>query len=382
MLTFNSFASMSSGMRYSQWKAMWAITKASLQGIKRSPSAIVFSFAFPFVFILAFGFMGGAGKPVYRIAIAPDSDTANDLFTAISHAEEIRIIRFPDQASLDRELAKGKLAGILTISQAIDDTISPYLVSLKSTTASNDKWPQLRSFLNAKMNELSDSKFPDRPRYAMLDFDYARDIKNIREYKSIDFILPGMLGFSLLSAGIFGVAFMFFSLRNQLVLKRFFATPVSRTGIILGEGISRVIFQMTTAVVIIGFGNLFFGFTLVHGWVTFIQMLCLCFIGLVIFMGCGFIVSGVAKNESTIPPIANIFTLPQFLLGGTFFSAEAFPKWLQPISRALPLTHFNNALRSIAFEGQNLWDIRTEIGILLLWGVVVYFVAIRVFRWE
>ena len=99
-------------------------------------------------------------------------------------------------------------------------------------------------------------------------------------------------------------------------------------------------------------------------------------------MGCGFIVSGVAKNESTIPPIANIFTLPQFLLGGTFFPVDAFPKWLQPISKALPLTHFNNALRSIAFEGQNLWDIRTEIGVLMLWGIAVYIIAVKVFRWE
>ena len=205
---------------------------------------------------------------------------------------------------------------------------------------------------------------------------------SIREYKSIDFILPGMLGFSLLSAGIFSVAFMFYSLRQQLVLKRFFATPVSRTGIILGEGISRVIFQLTTAVVIIGVGYLFFGFTLVNGWIPFLQMLTLCFIGLIIFRGCGFIVSGIAKNESTIPPIANIFTLPQFLLGGTFFSSDAFPKWLQPISRALPLTHFNNALRSIAFEGQSLWQVRNEIGVLLLWGVVVYFVAVKVFKWE
>ena len=381
MNTFNSFAQRIFQMKYSQWKAMWAITIASLQGIRRSPSAIVFSFAFPLIFILAFGFMGGAGRQVYRIAISPDSDTLNELYAAISHAESIRIVHFSDQASLDSEMKKGKLAGILSIGKTSDST-GMYSVSLKSTTASNDKWPQLRSFLMAEINEVSDRKFPGRARYALLDFDPARDIASIREYKSIDFILPGMLGFSLLSAGIFGVAFMFYSLRQQLVLKRFFATPVSRTGIILGEGISRVIFQLTTAVVIIGVGYLFFGFTLVHGWLTFLQMLCLCFIGLVIFMGCGFIVSGIAKNESTIPPIANIFTLPQFLLGGTFFSPDAFPKWLQPISRALPLTHFNNALRSIAFEGQSLWDIRAEICILCIWGIVIYIAAIKLFRWE
>jgi ABC-2 type transport system permease protein len=70
------------------------------------------------------------------------------------------------------------------------------------------------------------------------------------------------------------------------------------------------------------------------------------------------------------------------LLGGTFFSIDAFPKWLQPISRAMPLTHLNDAMRSVAFEGHNLWDVKGEIGILLLWTVGVYFVATKVFKWE
>jgi ABC-2 type transport system permease protein len=175
---------------------------------------------------------------------------------------------------------------------------------------------------------------------------------------------------------------MFFNLRNTLVLKRFFATPISRTYIILGEGLARVLFQMLTAIVIIGAGNLIFGFTLIHGFTTLLEMLVLSFIGLVVFMGLGFIVSGLATSDSTIPPFANLLTLPQFLLGGTFFSVDVFPKWLQPISRALPLTHLNTAMRAVAFEGRNLWDVKSEIGILLLWGVIVYAVAVKVFKWE
>jgi ABC-2 type transport system permease protein len=112
------------------------------------------------------------------------------------------------------------------------------------------------------------------------------------------------------------------------------------------------------------------------------EMLVLSFIGLMLFMGFGFIVSGLAKSDSSIPPFANLITLPQFLLSGTFFSVDAFPKWLQPISKALPLTHLNTAMRSVAFEGQNLWDVRMEIGVLILWAVVVYAIAIKVFKWE
>ena len=166
------------------------------------------------------------------------------------------------------------------------------------------------------------------------------------------------------------------------MLKRFFATPINKTYIILGEGLSRVIFQLITAVVIILVGYFCFGFTLVHHFRTFFDMMFLSFIGLVVFMGFGFIVSGVAKNDSTIPPFANLITLPQFLLGGTFFSAESFPKWLQPISKALPLTHLNTALREVAFEGQSLWQVKSEIGILILWGILAYAIAVKVFKWE
>ncbi len=152
--------------------------------------------------------------------------------------------------------------------------------------------------------------------------------------------------------------------------------------IVLGEALSRVLFQMITAVVIIGVGYFFFGFTLVHGFITVLQMLFLSFIGLLVFMGFGFIISSVAKTDSSIAPFANLITLPQFLLAGTFFSIAAFPKWLQPISKALPLTYLNDAMRAVAFEGANLWDVRTQIGILIIWGIFVYAVAIKVFRWE
>jgi ABC-2 type transport system permease protein len=105
-------------------------------------------------------------------------------------------------------------------------------------------------------------------------------------------------------------------------------------------------------------------------------------LGLVVFMGFGFAVSGIAKNESAVPPIANIITLPQFLLSGTFFSISAFPSWLQPICKVLPLTFLNDAMRKVAFEGAGLLSVSHQIGIIALWGIAVYALAVKVFKWE
>jgi ABC-2 type transport system permease protein len=219
---------------------------------------------------------------------------------------------------------------------------------------------------------------PNRPVYAFME---SVEVPG-RVYRTIDFVLPGQLGFSLLSAGVFGVAFLFYNLRQTLVLKRFFATPVSRPTIIIGEGLGRVVFQLLTAVVILSVGHFAFDFTLVNGWTTFSEMLLLSLLGLVVFMGFGFIVSGLARSESAIPPFSNLVTLPQFLLAGTFFPVENFPTWLQPVCRVLPLTHLNEAMRNIAFEGAHITDCGREIGYLALWGVAVYAIAVRVFRWE
>lgn len=369
--------------KYSQVKAMLAITKASLRAIFRSPSAVIFSFVFPFIFILVFGFIGNnGGTPVYKVVIDKESDTTNVFFDSLKTSSRLRIMYFSSDKELRKELVKGKIAGIIKITKTGVEYPS-YEYALKSTTASNDKWPQVLPILNNIATTISDARYPGRPTFAAgKKMNYLIDIEQIREYKTIDFILPGQLGFSLLSSGVFGVAFMFFNLRNTLVLKRFFATPITRTFIVLGEGFARIIFQMITAIVIILAGYFLFGFTLINGVETLFEMLLLSFLGLLVFMGFGFIVSGLAKNDSTIPPFANLITLPQFLLGGTFFGVEAFPKWLQPLSKALPLTHLNTAMRAVAFEGQSLWDVKNEIGILLLWGVLVYIIAVKVFKWE
>jgi ABC-2 type transport system permease protein len=371
-------------MKYSQVKAMFAITKASFRSITRNPSAIIFSFVFPFIFILVFGFIGGgSGMQSFNIVMAKNADTTNVLYTALKNNPTIKFKKFETEEALKIAQQKGRVAAVINIVKNKDSLI-PFTVKMFTTNSSDDQWPQVQAIINTTINKVSDNVYKGRLAYANFNFDAKNkeDRAEIRQYKTIDFILPGQLGFSLLSAGVFGVAFSFFNLRNQLILKRFFATPISKAHIILGECLSRVIFQMITSVVIILVGKYFFEFTLVNGFITFLNMLLLSFIGLLVFMGFGFIVSGLAKSDSTIPPFANLITLPQFLLGGTFFSIDNFPKWLQPISKALPLTHLNTAMRAIAFEGQSLWEVKNEIGILLLWALVVYAVAIKVFKWE
>lgn len=365
--------------RYNQVAAMLAITKASLRAILRSPTTVIFSIFFPLVFILVFGFIGNSSGTSYRIILDKNSDTANTFIDSLKSLKNVKFLTGRDSSEIQSELIKGRITGILNVRKtSIADTNYEYSIHFQSTSASANQYTTFLPLLENIINKIDKVKYKDQQTFAQI----VPEIQIVREYRTIDFILPGQLGFSLLSAGIFGVAFLFFSLRQQLVLKRFYATPIKRGYILLGEGISRVIFQMVTAIVIIAIGYYAFHFTLVNGWLTFLEIMILCFVALLVFMGFGFIISGIAKNESLIPLLANIVTLPQFLLAGTFFPIDVFPNWLQPISLSMPLTYFNDAMRLIAFEGAHLPDCWSQLLVLLGWGILVYGVAIKTFKWE
>lgn len=369
---------MSQKPQYSNLQALMALTRASLQSTLKSPSAIVFTVAFPMVFILVFGFLGGSS--IFSVGVAPSSssDTTNTLYKALKENSALTWVEMNEEKTAEKLLSEGDIAAVIDIQPQPAGVEPRYKVSLRSATSQADKLEQLKTIITNTLQN-TDPEIKERTEKLA---DIEVEMSSIREFKAIDFILPGQLGFSLLAGSIFGTAFIFYSLRETLVLKRFFATPVRREVIVVSEGIARMVFQLLGAIVIIAAGYFIFDYTLVNGFVTFLEMVLLCALGILVFMGFGFIISGITKSQSTIPPLSNMVTLPQFLLAGTFFPIDVFPGWLQPFCRMLPLTYMNDALRKVAFDDASLWDIRVDVLVLVGWGVVLYAIAGRVFKWE
>jgi ABC-2 type transport system permease protein len=250
-------------------------------------------------------------------------------------------------------------------------------VHFRYSSANQREIPQFQGILQSIINGLNQVMNP-RPDIATVS---SEEVK-ARIYKRIDFLLPGMIGFSLIGASVFGVAFLFFNLRETLVLKRMYASPVKKAYIVIGESLARLIYQLATVVVLILVGKFFYDFTLSNGLITFLELMVISVIALLVFMGFGFIISSVSKNQNVIPIYANLFMFPQYFLSGTFFPKGALPKSIQWLVEILPLTAVNDSLRKVAFEGSHLTGCWKQIGILGIWGVIVYAVAIKVFRWE
>lgn len=362
---------------YSNAQAMRSLIKASLQAILKTPSAIFFAFAFPLVFILVFGFMGGGSSFSIKVAAAPGSDTTNQLYATL---HKVQVLKWSDKdsATVKKLLKDGDIVATLAIEPQPIGSKPEYKIVINAASSEVDKAEQLKSILSGII-QMQDPEIKKREEaIAAINL----KVSAVRDYKTIDFILPGQLSFSLLASGVFGTAFVFFNLRQTLVLKRFFATPVRKEIIVVSEGIARMLFQLVSVIVIISLGYFVFGFTLSNGLITFVNMFLICALSILIFMGFGFIVGSVSKSDATIPIVSNLIVMPQMLLSGTFFSIDNFPHWMQPFCRALPLSFLNDALRKMSFDGANLWTVKMDVVALLIWGVVIYAVAGKTFKWE
>lgn len=357
---------------------MLAVTKASLISTFRSPQAIFFSLFFPIVLIWIFGALSGNSSPSIDVALERNVDTSTVIYKTI---RKIPALHFVDRDKKDVEdlLRKGRITAIINIYPSAADTLSTYTVNLRTSTASQKDLPLLESVLKTVTNEIDKHLHPDQKSFAAIKETVSYDE---RPYKMIDFFLPGMIGFALIGSAVFGIAFPFYSLRETLVLKRMYSTPIKRQYILLGEGLSRVVFNLIAVVVLVGFGHFVYHFYLAQGWITFINILLLSFLALLVFIGFGFFISSVAKNQNVIPIYANLFMFPQYFLSGTFFSKTALPAFLQPIIKFLPLTALNDALRNVSFEGASLVSCWQEILILVVWGIIIYAATAKVFRWE
>jgi ABC-2 type transport system permease protein len=362
-----------------QLKAALTLSKYSLIATLRSPTSVVFSLLFPVFFIIVFGsLVGDKGGPI-KVAVAPGCDTANRIYRAIRQQPSVVLETGLTPAQILDATDKGTVVGVLSIvNEAPFSPLPYYRIGLSAPDSASGGMLFLRMMIGATIWGVDKNLFTHNPTFGDIV------IKKIpgHLHKAIDFVLPGQLGFSLLMAGVYGSSFLLFSLRLNLVLKRLRATPVRKRAIIGGEMLSRLFFHVIGFLIMVGLGYFVFGFTLVYGVATVLEMLLFSLFGLGIFMGIGFIISGLLQNESSITPVANTLTLPQILLCGLFFPIESYPPWLQHFCHILPLTFFVDGLRKIASDGLHIWQLPVQVGGLCVWTVVIAMWAVKAFRWE
>jgi ABC transporter DrrB family efflux protein len=195
----------------------------------------------------------------------------------------------------------------------------------------------------------------------------------------IDFLIPGLLGMNLMGSSIWGLGFTIVTARSKKLLKRLMATPMSRVQYLLSFLASRLVFLILEVVTLLGFGHFAFGVPFRGSLVT---LTLICVVGAISFGGLGLLSASRARTTEAVSGIMNFIMLPMWIFSGVFFSAANFPRVVQPFIRLLPLTAVNDALRANMLEGASFATVSPQILVIIVWGVLTFFAALKLFRWR
>lgn len=195
----------------------------------------------------------------------------------------------------------------------------------------------------------------------------------------IDFLIPGLIGMNLMGSGMWGIGFNVVTARSKKLLKRLAATPMRRSHYLLAFMLSRTLFLVPEVAALVVFGWLVFDSRMYGSILGFAVVAIL---GSFTFAGLGLLVATRTSSMEAVQGWLNLVMMPMYLLSGCFFPYSRFPEFSWPLIRLLPLTALNDALRAIMNDGVSLHANWRELGVLLVWGLVSFVLALRFFKWQ
>jgi ABC-type multidrug transport system permease subunit len=334
---------------------------ARLREFYREPMAIFWVYGFPLLLAVGLGiaFLNPPQPSIVDVQGAPGDSTAEGLAQRLSDAGLVADVH--PEAECRQRLRTGKTA-LFVVPGAEGDSL----------VFDNTRADSVLARYRVEAAVLHDKAGPAG---------WQPEPKNVTEPGSryIDFLMPGLIGLNLMGGGLWGVGFVLVDMRVRKLLKRLLATPMPRGQFLLAILCSRLLLLMPEMVLLFLVGWLVFTVPMRGNPLTLLLVI---LVGATAFSGIGLLVASRTEKTESVSGLMNLVMLPQWLMSGAFFSWKNFPQVMHPFIQALPLTQVNDALREVMLEGASLADISWRLGILALWAVVTFALALRWFRWQ
>ncbi|MGD1100389.1 MAG: ABC transporter permease [Thermoplasmata archaeon] len=196
-------------------------------------------------------------------------------------------------------------------------------------------------------------------------------------YKYIDYLIPGLIGFAILTSPMFSMVDIASSYRKEGIFRQLSLTPITRAEWLTSRIVWYVGLTFVTAGIMIGAGIFLFNahVQLTLGLIPFLV------VGPFFFVSLGMLAGSVAKTPESAALIGNIITFPMMFLSGTFFTVSSMPMGLQEFAHILPLYYVIDGMNQVMLfsnTSRALFDLL----VVLIGSVVVFLLAIRLFKWR
>ena len=348
----------------------------------RDKVAIFFVFIFPLIFLIIFGSIFGKDSGVsFRVGLINQSDSkfASEFVGQIKNNKVFEVdsqVSNIDQAK--QKMSRGQLEATIILPKSFGDIKN----NKYPTGEAKVLYDQSNEQAGASLGSILDGIFKDINQKlvpTVSPFKVSLESTATKGLRGFDYTFSGILGFTLLSLGIFGPTNVFPRMKQRGVLRRYHTTTLKVWQYFIANVIANAFIALVAVAIMFVAAFSIFHLNM-RG--DFLNLGIVVVLGIILLFGIGLAIGGWAKNENQAAPLSQLVVLPMMFLSGVFFPTFLMPEFLQNITKFIPLTPIIDSVRYVITEGKTIFDLGPEMAIILGWTVIIYLIAFKVFRWE
>lgn len=207
------------------------------------------------------------------------------------------------------------------------------------------------------------------------------EIVSAPRFAYVHYLFPGILTFSVLIAGLFGMGYPMVLFRQSLFLKKLATTPLRKTTFIAANVATRSTLVLVQVVLLLLFARLAFGMPLTT--TSFLWILGISMLGVVVFLGAGFAIAAKITNPELLVDIISAINFPVIFFSEIFFPLDALPRPLAALGEILPSTEMVRLCRAVLlYDVRDVSYLAGGLGLLGGWAVVMFAISLLSFKWH
>jgi ABC-2 type transport system permease protein len=356
-------------------RAFGALLRANLKMTLRNRMGLFWLLLFPALFIVLFGYLIG-GEQDFTAGVGVVDGRKTDLGEQVTAALEetgIFSLRPGGREESLEQLREGDLSAVVLFPRAHTPgetfRIEAYVDETQPGT-SQAVSAALRQTVDEFNRQVSGQPGPQ-------PVALSTEGMQSEELRFIDFLVPGILGMSIMNSGIIGLSTAFVVMRERGILRRIRATPLSLPSFIGARVVTQLVVALAQVAILLGMAKLLFDLRMVGSLLSVAVFVVL---GSLAFLSLGFFLAGISGKVESANALANLVAFPMLFLSGVFFRLDVAPQWVQYVAHALPLTYLAEGLRQVMVYGTPLPELWPEILALLVTIGLGLALASRFFR--
>ena len=379
---------------------MIAIAANELRRITRDRTGMFFIVVLPFLIILVVGSATPGGGGIRLAVVDLDgSPTADAIVARLDETPGVELEEIEDSEELERGLRLDLHDAGLVVPDGLGERVAAgeqgevSVVVTPTSTAALTVQSVVGGALAEEGNRLSAVRFVTEdlgvaPAVAVDAVDAAAaqltpvgvDQRTVGEgditiTSAFDYVAPGQLTlFMFINSLAVGAALV--EMRTLGVARRMLVSPTSLSTQVGGVLVSRMVFVLAQAGLIVGFGLLLFGVD--WGNPAGAAAVIVSF-GLV-SVGAGILAGTLASTPEQTTSVGVPLAIGLAMLGGCAWPSFLMPEWMQTVALVTPHAWAMEAWTAMIFEGAGLADVLPQVAVLLGFAAVLLTVSVRRLR--